>query len=88
MVLKDIEAVGFWMSPGGKGQWVQWEQMLVRFVEQREIQLDFLLWHTNNNLRKQNVSEMGNNRMGANLTVPTPMGHLAKIKILEYGAIG
>ena len=31
---------------------------------------------------------MRNNRMGANLTVPTPMSHLAKIKILEYGAIG
>ena len=62
--------------------------MLVRFVEQKEIQLDFLLWHASNNLRKQKVSEIGNNRMGANLTVPTPMGHLAKIKILEYGAIG
>ena len=60
--------------------------MLVRFVEQREIQLDFLLWHTSNNPRKQKVSE--NNRMGAILTVPTPMGHLAKIKILEYGATG
>ena len=55
--------------------------MLVRFVEQREIQLDFLLWHASNNPRKQKVSEIGNNRMGANLTVPTPMGHLAKIKI-------
>ena len=62
--------------------------MLVIFVEQREIQLNFLLWHTSNNPRKQNVSEMGNNRMGLNLTVPTPMGHLGKIKILEYGAIG
>ena len=62
--------------------------MLVRFVEQREIQLDFLLWHTSNNLRKQKVSEIGKNRMGANLTVPTPMGHFTKIKILEYGAIG
>ena len=36
----------------------------------------------------QKVSEIGNNRMGANLIVLTPMGHLAKIKILEYGAIG
>ena len=61
--------------------------MLVRFVEWREIQLDFLLWHASNNPRKQKVSEIGNNGMGANLTVPTPMGHLAKIKILEYGAI-
>ena len=61
--------------------------MLVRFVEQREIQLDFLLWHASNNPRKQKVSEIRNNRMGANLTVPIPMGHLAKIKILEYGAI-
>ena len=62
--------------------------MLVRFVERREIQLDFLLWHPSNNPRKQKVSEIGNNRLGANLTLPTPMGHLAKIKILEYGAIG
>ena len=37
---------------------------------------------------KQKVSEIENNRIGANLTVPTPMGHLAKIKILEYGTIG
>ena len=37
---------------------------------------------------KQKVSEIENNRMDANLTVPTPMGHLAKIKILEYGTIG
>ena len=37
---------------------------------------------------KQKVSEIENNRVGANLTVPTPMGHLAKIKILEYGTIG
>ena len=34
------------------------------------------------------VSEIENNRIGANLAVPTPMGHLAKIKILEYGTIG
>ena len=61
--------------------------MLVRFVEQSEIQLDFLQWHTSNNPRKQKVYEIGNNRMDANLTAPTPMGHLAKIKILEYGAI-
>ena len=37
---------------------------------------------------RQKVSEIENNRIGANLTVPTPMGHLAKIKILEYGTIG
>ena len=67
---------------------MHWERKLARFVEQREIQLDFLLWHASNNPKKQKVSEMGNNRMGANLTVPTPMGHLAKIKILEFGAIG
>ena len=40
----------------------------------------FLLWHK--------VCEIENNRVGANLTVPTLMGHLAKIKILEYGTIG
>ena len=62
--------------------------MLVRSVEQREIQLDFLLWHASKNPRKQRVSEIGNNRMGASLTVPIPMGHLAKIKILEHGTIG
>ena len=62
--------------------------MLVRLVEQREIQLDFLLWHTSNNPRKQKVSEIGNNRMGANLTVPIPMGNFAKFKILECSAIG
>ena len=62
--------------------------MLVRLVEQGEIQLDFLLWHANNNPRKQKVSEIGNNRMGANLTVPIPMGDLAKFKILECSTIG
>ena len=62
--------------------------MLVRLVEQREIQLDFLLWHTSNNSRKQKVSEIGNNRVGANLTIPIPMGDFAKFKILECSAIG
>ena len=37
---------------------------------------------------KQKVSEIENNRTGAILNVPTPMGHLAKIKILECGTIG
>ena len=62
--------------------------MLVRLVEQREIQLDFLLWHTSNNPRKQKVSEIGNNQMGANLTVPIPMGDFANLEILECSAIG
>ena len=62
--------------------------MLVRLVEQREIQLDFLLWHTSNNPRKQEVSKIGDNRMGANLTIPIPMGDFAKFKILECRAIG
>ena len=60
----------------------------MRFVEQREIQLDFLLWHASNNPRKQEVSEIGDNRMGANLTVPIPMSDFAKFKILECSAIG
>ena len=60
----------------------------MRLVEQREIQLDFLLWHASNNPRKQEVSEIGNNRMGASLTVPIPMGDFAKFKILECSAIG
>ena len=37
---------------------------------------------------KQKVSEIENNKIGAILNVPTPMGHLAKIKILEFGTIG
>ena len=62
--------------------------MLVRLVEQREVQLDFLLWHASNNPRMQKVSEIGNNRMGANLTVPIPMDNFAKFKILECSTIG
>ena len=62
--------------------------MLVRLVEQREIQLDFPLWHASNNPRKQEVSEIGNNRMGANLTIPIPMSDFAKFKILECSVIG
>ena len=31
---------------------------------------------------------MGNNRMGANLTVPIPMGDFAKFKILECSTLG
>ena len=62
--------------------------MLVRLVEQREIQLDFLMWHASNNPRKQEVSEIGDNRMGANLTVPIPMSDFAKFKILECSTIG
>ena len=54
----------------------------------REIQLDFLLWHASNNPRKQKVSEIGNNRMGANLTIPIPMGDFAKFKILECSTTG
>ena len=37
---------------------------------------------------KQKVSEIENNTTGAILNVPTPMGHLDKIKILECGTIG
>ena len=62
--------------------------MLVRFVEQIEIQLDFLLWYASNNPRKQEVSEIGDNRMGANLTIPIPMSDFAKFKILECSANG
>ena len=61
--------------------------MLVRLVEQKEIQLDFLMWHTSNNPRKQEVSEIGDNRMGANLTVPIQMSDFTKFKILECSAI-
>ena len=46
------------------------------------------MWHASYNPRKQKVSEIGNNRMGANLTVPIPMGDFAKFKILECSAIG
>ena len=60
----------------------------MRLVEQREIQLDFLLWHASNNPRKQEVSEIGDNTVGANLTVPIPMNDFAKFKILECSAIG
>ena len=62
--------------------------MLVRLVEQREIQLDFLMWHASNNPRKQEVSEIRDNRMGANLTVPIPMSDFSKFKILECSIIG
>ena len=36
----------------------------------------------------QEVSEIGDNRMGANLTIPIPMRDFAKFKILECSAIG
>ena len=44
--------------------------------------------HVSNNPRKQEVSEIRGNRMGANLTVPIPMRDFAKLKILECSAIG
>ena len=44
--------------------------------------------HISNNPRKQEVSEIRGNRMGANLTVPLPMRDFAKLKILECSAIG
>ena len=46
------------------------------------------MWHASNNPRKQELSEIGNNRMGANLTIPIPMRDFAKFKILECNAIG
>ena len=46
------------------------------------------MWHVSNNSRKQEVSEIRGNRMGANLTVPIPMRDFAKLKILECSAIG
>ena len=46
------------------------------------------MWHVSNNPRKQEVSEIRTNRMGANLTVPIPMRDFAKLIILECGAIG
>ena len=46
------------------------------------------MWHTSNNPRKQEVSEIRDNRMGANLTIPIPMRDFAKLKILECSAIG
>ena len=46
------------------------------------------MWHISNNLRKQEVSEIREDRMGANLTVPIPMRDFAKLKILECSAIG
>ena len=45
------------------------------------------MWHTSNNPRKQEVSEIRDNRMGANLTIPIPMRDFAKLKILEYSAV-
>ena len=48
----------------------------------------FLMWHISNNPRKQEVSEIRGNRMGANLTVPIPMRDFAKLKILECSTIG
>ena len=44
--------------------------------------------HVSNNPRKQEVSEIRGNRMGANLTVPIPMRDFAKFKILECSTIG
>ena len=46
------------------------------------------MWHISNNPRKQEVSEIRDNRMSANLTVPIPMRDFAKLKILECNAIG
>ena len=46
------------------------------------------MWHASHNPRKQEVPEIGNNRMGANPTIPIPMRDFAKFKILECSAIG
>ena len=46
------------------------------------------MWHVSNNPRKQEVSEIRGNRIGANLIVPIPMRYFAKLKILECSAIG
>ena len=46
------------------------------------------MWHVSNNPRKQEVSEIRDNRMGANLTIPIPMRDFAKLKILECSTIG
>ena len=46
------------------------------------------MWHISNNPRNQKVSEIRENRMGANLTVPIPMRDFAKLKILECSTIG
>ena len=46
------------------------------------------MWHASNNPRKQEVSEIRGNRMGANLTIPIPMRDFAKLKILECSTIG
>ena len=46
------------------------------------------MWHVNDTQRKQEVSEIRGNRMGANLTVPIPMRDFAKLKILECSTIG
>ena len=46
------------------------------------------MWHASNNPRKQEVSEIRDNRMGVNLTVPIPMRDFAKLKILECSATG
>ena len=44
--------------------------------------------HISNNPRKQEVSKIRGNRMGANLNVPLAMRDFAKLKILECSAIG
>ena len=46
------------------------------------------MWHVSNNPRKQEVSEIKGNRIGANLIVLIPMRDFAKLKILECSAIG
>ena len=46
------------------------------------------MWHVSNNPRKQEVSEIRGNRMGANLTILLPMRDFAKLKILECSTIG
>ena len=46
------------------------------------------MWHTSNNPRKQEVSEIRGNRIGANLIVHIPMRDFAKLKILEHSTIG
>ena len=58
------------------------------FVVQRDLSGFFYHGMLAKIQEKQKVSEIENNRTGAILNVPTPMGHLAKIKILECGTIG
>ena len=46
------------------------------------------MWHASNNPRKQEVFEIRDNGMDANLTIPIPIRDFAKPKILECSTIG